>query len=310
MSNSYDKKAHKGVPIGIHVNDYMVWDEFSPDVGPIKDNTILLEEADGHPGGTYSTYDAEDTLKILWGLAKSFPFRDNLHVSAKEVYDKCAESFPEKDFFKNTNKSAMNDEQIDNFINTLLSAEGLSWFQNYNKGNVTNYVEFICENAEIPYLTETLLEMHKGFEQKVLGFSSTGKKIKKEEKSQFNKKCHEAYCWINSYIYDIDSPDHREIGVILDSPFEFGEKGNIPQIKNIESSVEKLLSNKNGDYVVTVPYATNDDNSSGPCNIVFDNKRTLKIYVKNPKDAADLAIYWEKFNQSVEIEKLNEKEKG
>ena len=169
-------------------------------------------------------------------------------------------------------------------------------------------MSIICCTAGIPHYDENLPYMLKGYDHRVFGFSETGKKLTKAEDAIVQRGLEDLWCVVNSCVFDLIAPTHFESMVPLRHNVNFGDPNSPPEFKAIEKSIDRLIANKSGDYSVTVRYAVDDENSGTPAKVKFDDKKHLEFYVKTANEASELAVFWSKFGQKADVQRVKERE--
>ena len=233
-------------------------------------------------------------------------FYKKLVGAAQEMFDQIAHLVPH-DQFSPKDPRKLSAAPRKEFVDFLLSPDGLKLAEREDGSQVINYAAEICKVAGIPHYDETIPYMLKGHNHRVFGFSETGAKLTKQENAELKKGLKDLWCLVNSCIYDLHAPTHSEHGVPLRENVNFGDKNSPPEFKAIEKSIDMLRANKKGDYTVTVPYATNDENSGSPSKIKFNAKHKITLHVKTANDASELAIFWNRLGQKVDIAHVNER---
>ena len=307
MSAFEEKVSYRGIPIVMTVDEGAQRETYTPIPGPINRDTTIWGEHNSYSGVMELDYNETKTFEKLWNLARSEKFHKKLVGAAQEMFDQIAHLIPHDQFSAQEPKN-LSPAQQEEFVDFLLSPKGLKMAKREDGSQVINYAAAICRHAGIPHYDENITYMNHGYNHRIFGFSETGAELTNKDNEAIEKGLKELWCYVNASVFDLHAPDYSVHGVPIRENISFGDKNSPSEFKEIEASINKLVENKNGDYTVTVPYASGEGYPGTPAKIKFDPKNKIVLYAKDANEASDLAIFWSRLGQRVNIARINERE--
>ena len=309
MVNFSKTVAYRGIPIGFKINDSAEWGDFLPMAGPVEKHTVIYAADNVHPRRPSYYYDRNKTLESLRRLARQGNFYKNLINDTQDLYDDLADKIPVEQF-EPGNSARLSENERKEFIDIYLSPAGVVWISPESEdchAYIIEYVSDICVRAEIPHYDEYIYHKPDLTNHRVLGFSTDGSEITAQDHDMILAGFKDFYSYVYGEVYDIFSPSGPVSAIPYMRGLQFNDPDSCDSIKKIETGIDGLLNNKNGDYGLTVPYA-HSPKSLSECHVTFDPDQTITLRFKTLKEAKDLANYWSEFGQSIEPQRIKEKE--
>ena len=310
MSEIDEKRAYKGIPIALVLDEDADWPNFAPIAGPIQPHTLVYNPYER--GFTSETcLDDDKTLSSLIELARQEKFYNKLVANAQGLFDEVVGLNPhcrKLGNFNPKNPGKLTPAEREEFVESLLEpGEGFRWLVNEHTDGMFDYVTLICGHGDIPHYSEEVTYMLKAAEHRIAGFSADGSELSKADREKIKKDLEGFFCYVNGSIFNIVAPTHMIYGLAENKGLTMGDADNSAPIKEIEASVDKLLAKRSGDYEVTVPYAREVDDPARS-DLIFDPNEKITLYAKTAKEASRLAVYWDKFGQEIDVKRVRENE--